>query len=193
MLNIIWPAFIIISFIFAVLMGKIDNLNASIFESASSAVQITITFFGTMCLWNGIMKILQETSLMKKLTKIVSPIMKILFPKMKKESKEYKQISINIVANILGLGNAATPLGLSAMKTMQEKNTSKEVLNDDMVMFIVINTASMQLIPTTVIAIRASLNSISPTSVIFPIWCATISAAIAGILVTKVLLKKHKL
>ena len=192
MLNIIWPAFIIISVLFAILMGKIDDLNSSIFESASTAVQMIITFFGTICLWNGIIKILQETSLMTKLTRVINPIIKWLFPKIKKDSKEYKQITINVAANILGLGNAATPLGLAAMRSMQEKNTNKEELSDNMLMFIVINTASMQLIPTTVIAIRASLNSKAPTSIILPIWCATILAEISGIVVTKILLKKHK-
>ena len=190
MLNSIWPAFIIISFIFAVLTGKLNELNTAIFDSAASAVEMTITFFGTMCLWNGVMKIVQETSIMEKLTKIISPFMKFLFPKMKKEDKEYKEITINIIANVLGLGNAATPLGLAAMKTMQKQNKNKDTLSDNMAMFIVLNTASLQLIPSTVIAIRASLNSAEPCSIIFPIWCATIAADITGIVATKILMKK---
>lgn len=190
MLNSIWSAFIIISFIFAIFNGRMNELNTAIFDSAASAVEMTITFFGTMCLWNGVMKIVQETSIMKKLLKLLSPAMKFLFPNMKKEDQEYKEISINIVANLLGLGNAATPLGLSAMKTMQSKNTNKETLTNNMAMFIVLNTASLQLIPSTVIAIRTSLNSSEPCSIIFPIWCATIAADIAGIMVTKFLMKK---
>ena len=117
--------------------------------------------------------------------------MSFLFPNMKKGDKEYKEITMNIIANILGLGNAATPLGISAMKTMQEKNKYKDTLSDDMAMFIVLNTASIQLIPSTVIAIRTSLNSAEPSSIIFPIWCATIAADLAGIIVTKILIKKH--
>ena len=110
MLNKIWPFFIIISFVFAIVTGNIENFNNSIFSSCTQAVELTIKLFGTMCLWNGLMKIVQETSLMKKLVKLIQPIMKVLFPKMKKEDKEYKEITINIIANLLGIGNAATPL-----------------------------------------------------------------------------------
>ena len=94
MLNILWPIFIIISFIFSVGTGKINQLNTAIFDSAKDAVQMTITFLGTICMWNGVMKILQETSIMSKITKLVSPIMKFLFPTIKKEDKEYKEITI---------------------------------------------------------------------------------------------------
>ena len=136
------------------------------------------------------MKIVQETSLMKKLTKIISPLMKILFPKMKKEDKEYKEITINIIANLLGIGNAATPLGLKAMQTMQEKNPQKDRITDSMAMFIVLNTASIQLIPSTVIAVRASLGSVNPSQIIVPVWIATIAADVAGIIASKMLMKK---
>lgn len=190
MLNIIWPIFIIASFIFAIFTGKTNELNSAIFDSATNAVNMTITFFGMMCLWNGIMKIVQKTTMITKLSNYINPIMKILFPNMKKEDEEYKQITVNIIANILGLGNAATPLGLTAMKTMQSKNIKKDTLSDDMAMFIVLNTASMQIIPTTVIAIRTSLGSVQPCSIIVPIWCATIVADIVGIVVTKILMKK---
>ena len=149
-----------------------------------------LKLFGTMCLWNGLMKIVQETSLMKKLTKIISPLMKILFPKMKKEDKEYKEITINIIANLLGIGNAATPLGLKAMQTMQEKNPQKDRITDSMAMFIVLNTASIQLIPSTVIAVRASLGSVNPSQIIVPVWIATIAADVAGIIASKMLMKK---
>ena len=97
-----------------------------------------------------------------------------------------------MVANILGLGNAATPLGIKAMKSMQEDNPNKKVLTNEMATFIVLNTASIQIIPTTVIAIRSSLGSTNPTSIIFPVWIATIFAAVAGIFVTKLFIKIGK-
>ena len=190
MLNKIWPFFIIISFIFAILSGNMEEFNNSLFTSCGEAVDLTITLFGTMCLWNGLMKIVQETSLIQKLSTLISPIMKILFPKLRKEDKEYKEITINIIANLLGIGNAATPLGLKAMKTMQEKNPNKETITDNMAMFIVLNTASLQLIPTTVIAVRMSLGSAEPSKIIVPIWIVTIIADIAGIIATKILSKK---
>ena len=110
--------------------------------------------------------------------------------KMKKEDKEYKEITINIIANLLGIGNAATPLGLKAMQTMQEKNPQKDKITDSMAMFIVLNTASIQLIPSTVIAVRASLGSVNPSQIIVPVWIATIAADVAGIVASKILMKK---
>ena len=109
MLNILWPAFIIISIIFAIISGNLKELNTSIFESTNSAVSLCITLVGTMCLWNGIMQIAGKTSAMKKITNFLKPLMRILF-KLDKNSKIYQEISMNVVANILGLGNAATPL-----------------------------------------------------------------------------------
>ena len=192
MLNIVWPIFIIISVSYAIFTGNLSSLNNSIFESTESAVSLCITLIGTMCLWSGIMKIASETSFVKKITNFLRPIMKILFPKLNKNSNLYKEISMNMVANILGLGNAATPLGLKAMKTMQEENKHKDILTNDMAVFIVLNTASIQIIPTTVIAIRNSLGSNNPTSIIFPVWIATICAAIAGITATKIFIKLGK-
>lgn len=190
MLNKIWPSFIMISFIFALITGNIENFNNAIFSSSAQAVELTIKLFGTMCLWNGLMKIVQETSLMKRLSNMISPLMKVLFPKMREEDKEYNEITINIIANLLGIGNAATPLGLKAMQTMQEKNPDKERITDSMAMFIVLNTASLQLIPTTVIAVRASLESANAAQIILPVWITTITADIAGIVASKILMKK---
>ncbi|MCI9017145.1 MAG: hypothetical protein HFJ53_08320 [Clostridia bacterium] len=191
MLNIIWPIFIIIAFIYAIFTGKVEEINNSIFESASNAVNLTITFFGTICLWNGIMQIAKNTTLINKLTKLLTPIMKYLFPEIEKNDEVHKEISMNMVANILGLGNAATPLGLKAMKTLQKSNLKKDTLSNSMAIFIIINTASIQLIPTTVIAIRSSLKSINPTSIIIPVWIATIVAAISAIITAKILMKKY--
>lgn len=190
MLNIIWPVFIIVSFVYAIIIGRVDEVNQSIFDSAESAVELSITFLGTMCLWNGIMKIVQETTLMKKLTKLLKPVIKFLFPDLRNKDRAYEEISMNIIANVLGLGNAATPLGLKAMKTMQKDNEQKDKLSNSMAMFIVLNTASLQLIPTTVIAIRSSLGSENPSLIIIPVWIATIVAATVGVTVSKIFMKK---
>lgn len=191
MLNIVWPIFIIISFSFAIFSGNLENLNNSIFESTKEAVNLSISLLGTLCLWSGIMEIASKTTLTEKLTKLLKPILKFLFPNLK-NPKIHKEISMNMIANILGLGNAATPLGLKAMDSMQKENKKKDTLSDSMMMFIVVNTASIQIIPTTVIAIRNSLGSTSPTSIIFPTWIATIIAAIFGIFVAKILIKFTK-
>lgn len=179
MLNMVWPIFIIISFSFAIFSGNLEKLNSSIFNSTSDAINLTLSLLGTICLWNGIMQIASSTSIMEKLTKFLRPLIKFLFPELKNNTEIQKEISMNMIANILGLGNASTPLGLKAMKSMQKENTKKDTLTNSMMMFIVLNTASIQIIPTTVIAIRNSLGSNNPTSIVFPVWIATISAAIA--------------
>ena len=190
MLNIIWPLFIAISFIYALISGNIEKVSNGIFESCSSAVELTLTFFGTICLWNGIIAICKQTSLMSKLTKILQPAIRFLFPELKNNNQAKEEISMNIIANLLGLGNAATPLGLKAMETLQKENSKKDTLSNSMVMFIVLNTASLQIIPTNVIAIRSSLGSAAPSNIIIQVWVATIIAAVVGIIATKVLVKK---
>ena len=192
MLNIIWPLFIVISFIYAFFSGNIEQVSNGIFESLTDVVNLSLTFLGTMCLWNGIMEIAKKTTLIKKLTSLLKPLIKFLFPELTKNEKAKEEISMNIIANVLGLGNAATPLGLKAMKTMQKENKDKTTLSNSMEMFILINTASIQLIPTNVIAIRNSLNSTAPTQIIFPVWIATIVAAISSIMAAKVFIKMGK-
>ena len=178
MLNKIWPVFIIISFIYAISYGNLEQLNSSIFDSTNDAIELSINLLGTMSLWSGIMQIAKNTSLIGKLTKFLKPIIKILFPELKNDKNIQEEISMNMIANILGLGNAATPLGLEAMKSMKRKSKEKDKLTNEMMMFIVINTASIQIIPTTVIAIRNSLGSKNPAYIVFPVWIATIFAAI---------------
>ena len=192
MLNILWPVFIILSFIYAIITGKVNEVNNGIFDALESAVELSITFLGTISLWNGIMEIAKNTSLINKLTNILKPFIKRLFPELKHNEKANQEISINIIANILGLGNAATPLGIKAMKTMQEDNKKNDELSNSMMMFILLNTASLQLIPTNVIAIRTSLGSSNPTSIIIPVWISSIVAAIVGVLFVKFLIKKGK-
>lgn len=190
MLNIIWPLFLIISFIYAIFNGRVEEVNNSIFESTKTAVELSISLLGTICLWNGIMQIASKTKIIKNLSKVLKPIMKKIFPEINEEDEVHNQITMNIIANIMGLGNAATPLGLKAMKSMQKKNRERDKLSNSMAMFIVLNTASIQIIPTTVIAIRNSLGSQNSTAMIVPVWIATIFAALSAIFSAKILMKK---
>ena len=190
MLNILWPIFIIISIVYSIFSGNIENLNNSIFESAESAVNLTLTLLGITCFWSGIMEIASKTKIIDYLSKFLKPIIKKLFFSL--GEKSYNNIIMNIIANILGLGNAATPLGLKAMKELQKENLNKEELSDNMMMLIVLNTASLQIIPTTIIAIRSSLGSTNPTKIIFPVWISTICAAVVGIIFTKIIIKSTR-
>ena len=192
MLNYLWPIFIIISFVFAIISGNIENLNISIFESIDSVISLSMTLVGTMCLWCGIMEVVKNTSIMTKLTKLLKPVILWLFPDAKYNKEALDNISINVVSNILGLGNAATPAGIKALESLKESSNDKLSLSDSMMMLIVLNTTSIELIPTTVIAIRQSLNSQNPASIIIPIWISTIIGTIVGILSTKFLIKRSK-
>lgn len=190
MLNKIWPAFIIISFVFAIYSGKVLNVSNAVFNSAEQTVTLCLSLLGTLCLWNGIMKIAVKTSIIEKLTKFLKPLISFFFPEIKENKKISKEISMNMVANILGLGNASTPLGLKAMESMQKENPDKDKLSNSMAMFILVNTASLQIIPTTVISIRNSLGSENPTKIIIAVWVATIIAFATAITAGKILIKR---
>ncbi len=192
MLNFIWPIFIIISYIYATFTGNIEKVNTEIFNSVNEAVSLSISLLGAMCLWCGIMKIAQSTNLIVKFTKLLNPVMNWLFPEIKDNKEAKEKIAMNMTANILGIGNASTPLGLKAMEELQKCNRNKDRLSDSMAMLIVLNTASLQIIPTTIIAIRVSLQSKNPTAIIVPVWIATICAAIAGITAVKLFILRNK-
>ena len=137
------------------------------------------------------MKIAQNTSLISKFTKLLNPIINFWFPEIKENKQAKEEIAMNLTANIMGIGNAATPLGLKAMETLQKENKDKTTLSNSMIMLIVLNTASLQIIPTTIIAIRVSLESKNPTEIIVPVWIATMCAAIIGITTVKLLIRKE--
>jgi len=186
LLNNIWPIFIIISIIYAIIAGNLENLNLAITSSSESAVSLTLTLIGTTCLWSGLIEIASNTNIIKYLKKFLRPVITRLFPNL--NLLVYDKVTMNIISNILGLGNAATPLGLQAMEEMQKENLNKEYLSDNMMILIVLNTSSLQIIPTTIIAIRTSLGSNNPTRIIFPVWFSTICAGIVGIIVTKLII-----
>ena len=175
MLNYIWPILIICSFFYSIISGNIENINNSIFESLEDVINLSMTLVGTMCLWCGLMEIVKNTSLIKKLTKMLRPILNWIFPDSKDNEEAMKNISLNTISNILGLGNAATPAGIKAMENLQEENTT-----------------SIELIPTTVIAIRSSLNAQNPADIIIPIWFSTIIGTLVGVISTKILIKRRK-
>ncbi len=187
MLNLIWPIFIIISIVYSIIAGKIDLLNSSIFDGINNTTKMCIELLGTICFWSGIMKIATKTKFIAFIIKLLEPINKVLFPKINKETPAYKNITMNIVSNMLGLGNAATPLGITAMKELQKENKNKDKLSSEMKMFILINTASIQIIPTTVIAIRTSLSSTRPTSIIVPVWITSIVAFSSVVIIMKMI------
>lgn len=182
-MNYIWGGMILISIITSVFTGRIDVTVNSIFEGASTAVTTLISFAGAMCFWTGIMKIAEKTGISKTLCRIISPIINFLFPGCSQKAKSY--ISMNVTANILGMGNAATPMGMLASEELDRENNTPDHPSDPMCMLIVLNTTSFQLIPTTIIAMRAASGSVNPVSVIVPIWFASAVSVIIGVISVK--------
>ena len=189
MINVIWCFFIISSIVFSIFSGNLDRVNQGIFSSINEAVEFIINMFGSMCFWCEIIKIIYETSLQEKIKKIILPINKRIFKNIDKSSKAYENISINMVTNMLGIGNAATPAGLNAVDELEKINSFNDKLSNEQIMFIAINTASLQIIPTNVIAIRNSLNSENPSKIIIGIWFSSFFTFISIIFLCKIYLK----
>ena len=192
MINKIWCFFIFIAIIFGFINGSYEEVNNPIFSSINSTIELIITLFGSMCFWNGIMNIVKNTSLINKIKNILNPLIKFLFPDLSKESEAYKNISINMASNLIGLGNASTPAGLKAMEELQKENKNKNTLSKNMILFMLINTASIQLIPTTIISIRMSLGSKNPSGIILGVWFASLSSFLFIIFITKIYFKFRK-
>lgn len=189
-LNYIWIAFFVIAFLFAVIslcMGDatiFQKIVDSTFDSSKNAFEISIGLTGVLALWLGIMKIGERAGAVNFLTRLLSPIFTKLFPELPKNHPVMGSIFMNIACNMLGLDNAATPTGLKAMQQMQELNKKKDTATNPMIMFLVLNTSGLTIIPTTILSIRASMGAAVPTDVFIPILLATTVATLAGIIIT---------
>lgn len=180
---------IIISFIVSFVCGNLESTIKSLFDSAKSAVELCISLTGILCMWSGFMKIAEKTGLVKYLSKFLKPVIKVLFPEIYKNEEASAYIGMNISANMLGLGNVATPIGIKAMEKMQELNDNKKVFSNSMLMFVVLNMASIQIIPATVIALRTNFGSINPTSIVLPTILSSSISVITGIIIVKIITK----
>ncbi len=178
------------AFICALFTGNMSSLSAGILEGAKKSVETALTLLGTMCLWNGISEIATRSGFSKIYEKLLSPLIKLIFPRYSKTDAA-EAISANITANLLGLGNAATPLGIEAMRRMKEASGS-DVPDDETVRFVIINTAAVTLIPTTVASLRSAEGSSEPFSVLVPIWITGIISLCAGLIAEKILSKRWK-
>ena len=192
MLNYIWSGMILISFAVAIFTGRIEETTSAAMEGAGRAIETCIGLLGTMCLWSGLARIAENSGLTRVFSKLMQPFTKFIFPNIKRESKALNAIVMNMVANMLGMGNAATPLGIAAMKELDKENRHRGTASNEMCMFVVINTASIQLIPSTVISLRQMFGSENPSEIIVPVWICSICAVIMGVLTTKFFEKRGK-
>jgi spore maturation protein A len=189
MMNYIWLSIVILAIVLGGINGKIENVTKSAIDAASGAVTIAIGLVGVMALWLGIMKIAEDSGLMALAAKALAPILKKLFPDVPADHPAMASMTMNIAANMLGLSNAATPLGLKAMEDLEKLNPQPGTATNAMCTFLTINTAGLQLVPATMIGILASAGSKDPTAIIGTTIAATCTALIAGISAVKLLEK----
>ncbi len=189
MMNYIWGGMIIFAFISAIFSGNMQELSDAVVSGGQNAIDLLIRLTGMMCLWGGIMKIAERSELTKVICRMLNPLFSLLYKGVDKNSKTAEAMSMNITANLLGLGNAATPLGLEAMRRMQEANGDKSMATDDMVVFVVMNSAAMRLIPTTVATLRTQFGSQSPMEIVPATWLSTFLSLSAGVLTAKIISK----
>ena len=192
MLNIIWVVLLVSGIIIGAFTGNIQAVTDAIMSYADTGVELALGLIGMMSLWLGIMKIAEKSGLIILIGKALRPIMKFLFPEVPEDHPAMGSMVMNISANILGLGNAATPLGIKAMKELQQLNEDKETASNSMCMFLAINTSSVTLIASSVIAYRLSAGSNNPTEIIGPTIIATLASTIAAIIAVKIFEKVAK-
>ncbi|AAK78449.1 spore maturation protein A [Clostridium acetobutylicum] len=187
MINYIWFIFIFVGTIVGVLSGNGSTLSSSIINSTESSVKLMISLLGIMCLWCGVMRIAEKSGLTDKLSIVLRPILKIVFKDISKNNNVMGPMIMNITSNMLGLGNAATPFGIKTMEEMQKINKKKSTATNDMAKFLVINAACIQLLPTTIISIRAACGSSNPAIIVIPTIVTSVTVAIMGLIYCKIL------
>lgn len=192
MLNKIWVYIIVISIVFSIFYGTLDKVCLGILNAAKETLSVSITMLGICSLWLGVMEILGGSDLIKHFKKVVSPIVKPLFPNTPKNSKAYDYIILNICANLLGLGSASTPSGLKAVEELRILNHNKDEASDDMIMFLTWNIAGMQFISTNIIALRLSYGSAHPSITILPAFFASLISTISAVVITKYFQRRYK-
>ena len=190
MLNILWSGMMLIGILWAAFHGNLEAVTDGALESAKEAVTLCITMLGIMSFWSGILKIGENAGLIDALTQKMKPVIRFLFPRMPEDHPAAGHISANIIANMLGLGWAATPAGLRAMKELKnleiERNNFLSSASDEMCTFLIINISSLQLIPMNMIAYRSQYGSINPSSIVGPALLATTISTLIGVIFVKI-------
>jgi len=186
MINIIWALFILIGIGYGLVTGNVDKINTEILSSAKTSFDMILNMLPIIALWVGIMSIAKDSGLLNKLASFFEPILSFLFPDIPKGHESLGLISSNIIVNLFGLGNAATPFGLKAMESLQTLNNKKDTATRSMITFLVLNTSGLSIIPTTVISLRMMHNSNSPMEIIGVVIIATLASTIFGLIIDRI-------
>ena len=192
MVNIIWLVLITLGIVYGVLTNSLETINTTIVDSTKVSLEMLFKIFPVLALWMGITKIAETSGLLKKLSNKLSPLLTKFFPEIPKGHESLSLIASNMIANIFGLGSAATPFGLKAMDSLQKLNKNKKVASRSMITFLVINTSGLTLIPTTIISLRMMYGSSEPTKIVLACIISTIVATVGGILMDRVLARRYK-
>lgn len=196
MLNFLWGGMILIAVVYGTLTGNVKEVGNAALDSSKEAVELCITMLGVMALWTGLMRIAQASGLTKRFIRLARPVLRFLFPEVPEDSKANEYIASNMLANILGLGWAATPFGLKAMEELQKLNVAqggkKEVASRAMCAFLIINISSLQLIPVNIIAYRSQYGSVNPAKIVAPAIIATLVSTLAAVIFIKITDRKKK-
>jgi spore maturation protein A len=182
-MNVIWLVLLSVSIVFAISTGNLEPFTKAIFEGAKSAVEISLFLLGIVSVWMGITRILEDSGLIYRIAHLFKPVISRLFKNIPDDHPSITAITLNVLANLFGLGNAATPLGIKAMQELDTLNENKGTITFEMMIFIVINTASVQLIPFSVIGILSSYGDSNPAAVVLPVLIATVISAMTALLV----------
>lgn len=186
MINFIFTFFLLVGIVYSFFTGNVLSVNESLIQSGEVAISMVLKIIPLLCLWLGVMKIASLSGLLSKLSLLFAKIIGPLFPEVEKGDEVLTYIATNIVMNIFGLGNAATPFGLKAFQLLQERNPKKDEASRSMITLLVMNTASVTLIPTTVISFRRLYHSINPTEILIPCMIATILSCLLGLVVDRI-------
>ncbi len=181
MLNYIWAALMLLSILCAALTGRMEALSGAILSGAADAVTLAVSMAGMLCLWTGLLHIAEEGGVTAALSRALSPVTRRLFPGLPPQSPALRAVCSNLTANVLGLGNAATPLGIAAMRELQKVSATPYEADRRMVFFVVLNTASVQLLPTMTGALRAQWGSRSPFDIVPAVWLASAGSLAVGL------------
>jgi spore maturation protein A len=182
-MNVVWLLLLSVSIVVAICTGNLEPFTKSIFEGAKSAVEISLFLLGIVSVWMGITKILEDSGLIYRIAHLFKPIISRLFRNIPADHPSISAITLNVLANMFGLGNAATPLGIKAMQELDTLNEEKGTITFEMMIFTVINTASIQLVPFSLIGILASYHAKNPAAVVLPVMIATIIHATSALLI----------
>lgn len=192
MMKYIFGGLIILSVIIGFIRGDAAAVSNGIINSCGDAVALAVTLCGIICLWSGIMRVAQTSGLTEIIAKVLSPVLSRLFNGINKKGKAMQYIVLNITANLLGLGNASTPFGIAAMKELEKEEKSSETATDNMILFTVLNTASLQLIPTTAAALRLQHGSSAPMEILPAVWAVSVVNVTLTVIAAKILAKAYR-